>query len=95
MAGTSIQPGPINPTQNNELLISCLTNSGDASDTSRSIDGGFTISGQLGYDEPTYSSAIAGAYLVQTTAATSNPTWSYFVNNTANAVIASFKRSAP
>ena len=91
VGGTTIQPGPVTPTQNDELLISCLTNTGDTSNTSRSINGGFTISGQIGADHTIYSTSIAGAYLVQTTAATANPTWSYPVDNTANAVIATFK----
>jgi hypothetical protein len=93
VGGTSIQPGPVTPTLNDELVISCLTNTGDSSNTNRSIDGNFTISGQVGTDYTNYTTAIAGAYLVQTTKATANPTWSYPLNNTANAVIATFKRS--
>jgi hypothetical protein len=89
--GTSIQPGSITPTQNNALLISCLTNTADSSSSSRTINGGFTIAGQIGESASNYSMSVAGAYLLQTTASAANPTWSYPVNNTANAVIASFK----
>lgn len=92
--GTSMPPGAVTPTQDNELLISCLTNSGDPSHNNRTIDGGFTLAAeQLGWDETNFTTALAGAYLVQTTAATSNPTWTYPSNTTANAVIATFKTS--
>ena len=90
-AVTSIQPGLVTPSQNNEILISCLTNAHDSSNMSRSINGGFTVSGQIGFDETNYSMSIAGAYLVQTTATDANPTWSFSVNDAANAVIATFK----
>jgi hypothetical protein len=89
-SGTSVQPGSVTPTQDDELLISCLTNT-DASDTNRSIDGGFTISGQIGWDGTTYSNAVAGAYRVQTAAAAANPTWSYPGSSNTNAVIATFR----
>ena len=94
-AGTSIQPGLVERSQDNELLISCLTNT-DSRDTNRSIDGGFTIppNGQIGWDGTTYSNAVAGAYLVQTTAAPADPKWSYPVSNSANAVTATFRTTA-
>ena len=93
--GTSNQPGPVTPSQGNEVLISCLTNTGDSSE-SRTIDDGFTIAGQKGrLGDPIYATSIAGAYSVQTTAQTANPTWRYQVDNTANAVIATFRRSTP
>jgi hypothetical protein len=88
-----MQSGAVIPTQGDELLVSCLTNAGDTSSSSRSIDGGFTIAGQIGENPDTYSSSVAGAYLLQTTAAAAHPTWSSNVNNAANVVIATFKRS--
>lgn len=90
-SGTSIQPGSVTATQNDELLITCLTNNADSSNTSRSIDNNFTISGQVG--EVGFSMAIAAAYRVQTTAAAVNPTWSYSVSSRANTVIATFKKT--
>jgi hypothetical protein len=90
-AGTSVRPGSVTPTQNNELLISCMSNAYDTSTSSRSINGGFTISGQVGDSTNPYGAGMAGAYLVQTTAATADPTWAYSVNTWANAVIATFK----
>lgn len=95
VAGTSIQPGSVTPAENNELLITCLTNTGDSSNSSRSINGNFTIAGQVGQSATVnYSMSIASAYLVQTAAGAANPTWTYPVNNTANAVIATFKTAA-
>jgi hypothetical protein len=90
-AGTSIEPGPVFPTEDNELLISCLTNYNDPSHSSRSINGGFIIDGQVGDSTNPYSTSLAGAYLVQTTKTEANPTWSYSVNTWANAAIATFK----
>jgi hypothetical protein len=91
-AGTSIQPGSVTPSEDNELLISCLTNTGDTSSSSRSINGGFTIAGQVGENaDVPYSTSVASAYLVQTTAASANPTWSYSVDRWANAAIATFR----
>jgi len=92
-AGTSSQPGSVTPTQAHELLVSCLTNAGDTSNSSRSINGGFTISGQVGDNPAAYSNSVAGAYLLQTTATAANPTWSFPQYNAANAVIATFKLS--
>jgi hypothetical protein len=89
VAGT-INPGSITPTENDELVISGMSDQ-DGSNPS-AIDGGFTI------DLRTH---IAGgahfgggiAHLVQTTAAATNPQWSSASFYT-GATIASFKGGA-
>ena len=90
---TSIQPGSITPTQNNELVIT-----------------GWTMNGNGVTDTPTCSGTTAAyvtprggalpclgaglAYVIQTTAAAVNPTWSWTSNDYATSVIASFKQAA-
>ena len=94
-SGTSVQPGSVTPTQNGELLVTCLTNNGDTSNSSRSINQDFIISGQIGENATViHSVAVAGAYRVQPTATAANPMWSYSPDNRANAAIATFKTVA-
>jgi hypothetical protein len=93
--GTSIATlatGSITPTQNDELIIAGLqVDCGGVNQTLVDIDSGFVAA------LPTlYTAAYEGgclAYLIQTTAATVNPTWNVFTSvNTSLAVsIASFK----
>lgn len=89
---TSVQPGSVTPSEANELVVTALENRFDSSDSSRSINSGFTISGQSGNHDN--SASLALAYLVQTSAAAVNPTWSWSSGGTANAVIGTFKASA-
>ena len=87
---STIQPGSITPSQNNDIIITGLSG-GNNFGAANTIDSGFTI---------TYQKAVtgginyghAGAYLIQTTAAAVNPTWNMgvSVNNVAS-TIASFK----
>lgn len=73
VSSTTVQPGSITPSQANSLIISTLS-SVQNTPTTVSINGGFAISDQ---------SALAGglnygnaqAYLIQTAASSSNPTW--------------------
>jgi len=85
---TTLQPGSITPTEDNELVISALTHQ-QLSDPV-GIDGGFTITDQVQLVGG-LAFGLAFAYLIQTSAAAANPTWS--INDAANgsAVIASFK----
>lgn len=78
-------PGPITPTQNNELIV---TGAGTAGGSALTINSGYTISDRNTYN-PGVSWGGAMAYLIQTTASATNPTWS----NTGQypGVIASFK----
>jgi hypothetical protein len=88
----SIQPGAVTPAQNHSLIITvCGPKIFAAPDIT--IDGGYIVSdGNAGDDvgngiaEPIYM-----AYLLQATAAATNPTWSWTGATAAGAVIAVFK----
>lgn len=89
--GTTFQPGTITPGFANELVVGfcCPETSGAVS-----IDGGFTITDQNSFTAGTMFGA-ALAYLIQTTAAAANPTWTVS-SATADwaGAIASFKAAA-
>jgi hypothetical protein len=87
---TSIQPGSITPSEDNELVIAGFGYNGTQT---VSINGGFTISDQKPLNSGVaYGSAMA--YLIQTTAAAANPAWSWTGAQNAAASIASFKAGA-
>lgn len=95
-AATTVQPGSVTPTEDNELLVTYV-GVGDATNygvgTTFTIDGGYTITDQ----QPTVGGtnwAGALAYLIQTTAAASNPTWTESNSNRSIAGIATFKAAA-
>lgn len=70
---SSIQPGSLTPSGNNYLVVTGLTFSG--MDTV-AINGGFTISDQVNFGTGNnFGGGLAS--LVQTSAAASNPTWSW------------------
>lgn len=85
--GTSLQAGSVTPTENNEVLVAGV--SFNATNT-MSINGGFSTPIQQQYGAGTNFGAAA-SYLVQTTAAAADPTWSWGTSTDAAAVIASFK----
>jgi hypothetical protein len=68
----TLAPGSITPSSDNALLVTGYAD-GTTSGT-RSIGGGFTIADQVSGNAN--SSTIATAYLIQTSAAAANPTWS-------------------
>lgn len=86
---TSIATGSVLPVQNSELLVtSCQIK---ASSGVVTIDSGFTIA------DTSYNSTNSGnsiAYLVQTSASSVNPTWS-FPSNSVGTNIATFKAQTP
>lgn len=83
---STFQAGSITPTANNELIIAQASN---YSTSTVSINDGFTITDSV---SPLYNTGNTLAYLVQTTAAAINPTWTYGTAQTyASAKIASFK----
>ncbi len=84
--GTTLQPGSITPSQNNEVVIGSL---GWSASGTVSVNGGFTITDQTDY-MPGAAFGAALAYLVQTTATGSNPTWT-FPSSEAGVSQASFK----
>jgi len=72
--GTSIQPGSITPSEDNELILSAYAVNVFPGTDTYSIDSGFSI-----LDQSPGSSAAFGlgvAYKIQTSATAVNPTWS-------------------
>lgn len=85
-AASTVQPGTITPALNNELVIASL---GLKNGAAPSIDGGFTITDSATTGANNWGVALA--YLVQTTAAAANPTWTSTGSNGLATTIASFK----
>jgi len=65
------QPGSVTPSENNELIIAALAGTQDAG---TSINGGFTIAQNQAL-VTSFSYGCSLAYLIQTSAAAANPTW--------------------
>jgi hypothetical protein len=89
---SSLQPGSVTPSVNGSLLYTARA-AGGASDTI-SIDSGFTIGGTVDYNAGSGELGGSHAYLVQTTAAAINPTWSSTSAATTQVAIAVFKPAA-
>lgn len=91
VSATSIQPGSITPSQDGDLVICGVeTNLNTDFNTAAAINGGFTITDR----QPSVGSqgfAQGLAYLIQTTAAPANPTWSWTSSFQASSPIACFK----
>lgn len=90
-AGTTVQPGSVTPTADNEIVITAahVTVTGETV----SIDGGFNISDQVTAGGPNYGVALA--YLIQTSLAAANPTWTFSTTETFPAAgIDTFKAAA-
>ena len=86
---TTVQPGSVTPSSNNEVLITGLCNA-QAGGTPYTIDSGFTIIDQIGFVGGT-SFGGGMANLIQTTAAVKNPTWTSGVPAVMSSSIATFK----
>lgn len=87
-SASTLQPGSITPSENNELVITVVGSTVEG--TTYSINGGFTITNQVdGADSLAYGGAMA--YLIQTTAAAANPTWTLSGVRSCSAAIACFK----
>lgn len=71
---TTLQPGAVSPGADNELVITAVV--WQFLSSTMSINGGFSISDQVDFNT---SFGGAMAYLVQTTAASANPTWTFSV----------------
>lgn len=85
---TSIQPGSITPTEDNEIVL-VLTTHGQTGGTT--INSGFTEATDIDFTANSMGGTFS--YLIQTTAAAVNPTISFSSGNPATA-IASFKAAA-
>lgn len=68
----AFQAGSVTPSQDNELLVAACAPLDTQS--ASAISGGFTISDNVAY-APGVNEATALAYLIQTSAAAANPTW--------------------
>lgn len=89
---TSVQPGSVMPSANGELIVTGMCSDGTFA-SGPSVDSGFTLDAWLGYTA-SVNMGGGGAYLVQTTAAAVNPTWSWSTARGAVAVVAAFKAAA-
>lgn len=72
-SGTTHSPGSMTPSQNNCIVLG-ITGPWQGDVSGSTIDGGFTIADR--FTNGGYWSALS-AYLIQTTAAASNPLWTY------------------
>lgn len=70
--GTTIQPGSITPTEDNEVIVTIFGVNGSSSPMS--INSGFTETNEVDFGAGDHYGAT-GAYLIQGTAAAINPTW--------------------
>lgn len=89
---SSVQPGSITPSEDNEIVFALGGFPNDMNSGTGAINGGFTIQHQRAYT--TAGSHIGGllAYLIQTTAASANPTITAPTGtDPMSAVIASYK----
>ena len=73
-AANSAQPGSLTPSVNDSVLITALALDGVSTE---SINGGFTLTNEA-ENVPGACYGVTGAYLIQTTAAAANPTWTLF-----------------
>lgn len=88
LSGSSVSPGSVTPSENNELIIATLAY--DGSITGLSINSGFTLLHNTPSNSGvTYGTAIA--YKIQTSAAAVNPAFSWTNAVNAVATIATFK----
>ena len=91
-SAVSGQPGNITPSENNELLVTYMGAGGSASQTYQ-INQSFNITNQVGFTgSVTYGQGMA--YLVETSAATQNPTWNWTSSMAAGITIAAFKSAS-
>lgn len=88
-SGTTLPVGPVTPLVNDELVITGLSN---ITVSSYTIDSGFTKLEDLTYTPGAYL-GVTNAYLIQTTAGATNPTWTANSGGTMAAAIATFKAS--
>jgi hypothetical protein len=89
-SATTLQPGSITPSEDNEVLVTSLLNIGTFS--TPSIDSGFTIRAYASGGGSYFDVAIAD--LIQSSAGAANPTWTSTASSQRMAAeIASFKHS--
>lgn len=85
---TTIQPGSVTPSLNNELVL-CGISIQPSNVTTCTINGGFTTLDFQEHGANNLGSCIA--YLIQTSAAAANPTWTVGVSNYLTSTSGTFK----
>lgn len=91
---STLAPGSITPSENDTVVITGVGCSDSGSDPS-SINGSFTIGAHVASDAGATGFGCGIAYLIQTTAAAANPTWTISQSAThLAAAIANFKAAA-
>lgn len=91
-ASTSHQSGSVTPSEDNEIVIASVST--EISSGSWSPNGGFTLVGAVNFSGGAYW-GLGLAYLIQTSAAAANPTWSGWSGSLAMAgTNATFKAAA-
>ena len=88
-SSTTIQTGSVTPGFSNELVVAAIS----GGDSISSIDSGFTIQENVAH-LPSFHVAVAIATLIQTSPASTNPTWTLASSTQRSATIASFKSLA-
>lgn len=88
-SATTIQAGSITPTEDNEVVVACVSWANTTA--TPTIDSGFTITDRA---EALAALGLSMAYKIQTTAAAVNPTWTVSTGQYMAATIASFKQAA-
>jgi len=88
-AGGTVQPGSVTPTVDDEIVFTGLAISNGPSPT---IDSGFTLAQGAASTATSYGGGVA--YLIQTTAAAANPTWTSTASGNLASVVATFKPAA-
>lgn len=89
--GTTVQPGSVTPSQNNELIVTMLGFNGAATPTS--INSSFVKTDEQNFGAGNnYGGAMA--YLIQTSLAAVNPTWTDSGSFSRVSRIATFKATA-
>jgi hypothetical protein len=87
-SATSGQPGSITPSENNCVAVTGAVTNG----TSLVVDGDYSAHATVSSPGAGYTSGIA--YSIQTTAAATNPTWSWTGGSSHAEAIASFRATA-
>lgn len=86
--GTSLQPGSVTPSEDGEVLVTALGVTSSA--TGHSINSSYILEEEIGYASGEHF-GIEMAYIIQGSAAATNPTWSWSNSENKSAVIACFK----
>jgi hypothetical protein len=92
LSGTTAQPGSVTPDQNDSLLVTAIAWSTEPN--SPVIDEGFSSPVYIDYDSGTAERGGGVSYLIQTTAAAANPTWTFDTTGEQAVTIAVFKPGA-